>query len=150
MLNPNNTIHLYGRLTADAEKVMDGKMLRFSVAVDNAGYDPSNPDNKSGFFNCKIWLTDSPWSAPGYIKSVEQLFDAGRLVKGASVRLIGQLNHDRWTDKNDNKRSDVSVVVESIESYAKSTGTAGVTDTTSSDSAQVSGSTASYSSAEPF
>lgn len=148
MINPNNTVHVYGRLTADAEKVMDGKMLRFSVAVDNAGYDPSNPDNKAGFFNCKIWLTNNDWVAAGFVKSVEQLFDSGRLSKGAPVRIVGQLNHDRWTDKNDNKRSDVTVVVESIESYAKASGS--TTDSGSPESTQGSTATTSYSSAEPF
>ena len=151
MINPNNTVHLYGRLTADSEKIMDGKMLRFSVAVDRAGYDSSNKDNTAGFFNCKIWLTSNDWVAAGFIKSVEQLYEAGRLSKGAPVRIVGQLNHDRFKDKDGNSRSDVTVVVESIESYAK--GADSTSQASSNNNAVASGAesaSTSYSAAEPF
>lgn len=146
MINPNNTVQLYGRLTADSDTVMDGKMLRFSVAVDRAGYDPKNPDNNAGFFNCKIWLTENDWTAPGFVKSVRHLYETGRLVKGAPVRLVGQLNHDRWEDKDGNRRSDVSIVVESIESYQKASDSPSspTSDTNNTDTEQ------SYSSAAPF
>lgn len=147
MLTPNNTVLIYGRLTSDAELVMDGKMLRFSVAVDNAGYDKNNTDSKAGFFNCKIWLTENDWTSVGFVRSVRQLFEAGRLGKGAPVRLMGQLNHDRWDDKDGNKRSDVNIVVDSIESYAKAGGTENAATSSPSSDAPI---TAAYSSTDPF
>lgn len=118
MINGNNLIQISGRLTADAEYVMDGKMLRFSIAVDRAGYEKGS-DSNTGFFNCKIWMTENAWTASGVIEAIKSLVSDGRLAKGSPVRIVGSLNQDRYTDSNDNRRSEVNITVETIESYAR-------------------------------
>lgn len=130
-----------GRLVADPEEIMDGKMLKFSVAVDRAGYEKDS-DSDAGFFNCKMWLNDTPWNAPAAVDATRELVNNGRLGKGAPVRLIGQINQDRFIDKDGNKRSEVNLVVDHIDSFAKSNASSG--------SEPASQSTAVAGGAEPF
>lgn len=122
MINPDNLVRIQGRLVSDAEYVMDGKMLRMAVAIDRAGYEKGS-DSNAGFFNCKMWMTENDYTASGVVKSVRSLVENGRLSKGAPVSIVGSLNQDRFTDKDDNRRSEVNVVIEAIQSFAKSSET---------------------------
>lgn len=119
MIDASNVVQIQGRLTRDAEEVMDGKMLRFSIAVDRAGYEKGS-DNNAGFFNCKIWMTENDYTASGVIKNIRTVYDTGRLSKGAMVRVVGSLNQDRYVDSDGNKRESTGITVETIESYARS------------------------------
>ncbi len=116
MLNADNLINLSGRLTRDAEVVMDGKQLRFDVAVDNSGYEKGS-DSRAGFFTCKAWLTESDMTSVSTQKRLKELVDQKLLIKGAPVRIVGSISHERWTDDNDNRRSSVVVVVEDLTAY---------------------------------
>lgn len=121
MINPDNVITISGRLTADANVVMDGKMLQFSIAVDRAGYEKGS-DNNTGFFNCKIWMTENKWTSVGFLEMVSELHKSGRLSKGAPVRIVGELNQDRYEDNQGNRRTDVNILVSDIRSYARTSG----------------------------
>ena len=152
MLNTQNAVVISGRLTADSKLVADGKLLTFSIAVDNSGSDRDNSDQRTGFFDCKIWLTDSQWSAAGFVDSVRKLQESGRLNKGAPVGIVGSLTHDRWSDNEGNKRSSIAINVESITSFAKASGntSAPADNTSSAPAAAAATGEASYSGAEPF
>lgn len=127
MISASNVVNLQGRLTRDAEEIMDGDMIKFTLATDYAGYEKGT-DSNTGFFDCKVWLTDSDMNAASVVKGIRSMLESGRLCKGAMVRVIGGLQHERF-EHNGQKRSNVSIVVESLESYAR----ANDSDSSSSD-----------------
>lgn len=118
MINLDNNIQLQGRLVRDPELVLSDKALRFSVAIDGAGYERDS-DNKAGFFTCQVWLTESEWTAPGFVKSVREAFEQGRLAKGVAVRIFGQLSQNRWSDDDGNRREMIMITVEHMNVYAR-------------------------------
>ena len=116
MLNSDNLVQISGRLTRDAESIMDGRQVSFSVAVDRSGYEKDS-DSNAGFFDCKMWLTESDFSPAASQKDVKELFESDKLVKGIPVRVIGQLHHERWSDGEGNRRNKVVIMVENLTAY---------------------------------
>lgn len=119
MQNTDNIVTISGRLTRNAETIMDGKQLKFSIAVDNSGYERDNPDNRTGFFDCYVWMTESQFSPAAFTSDLQDLVKQGRLNQGAPVSIVGSLNHQRFVDKDGNKRSAVAIEVSALTSYAK-------------------------------
>lgn len=113
-IDPRNFGHLTGRFVADPE-ILQGKVVKFSMAADYAGVDADNKDNRSGFFDCVMFLRDDNPNT----KFVKGQIDAGNMKKGSSVEVLYSLSHNRWSDKDGNRRSKVELIVESI-AYAGS------------------------------
>lgn len=110
MLDPKNLVTLTGGLIEDPEFIAQGKLLKLRVAVDYAGSDKNNPDNKTGYFDCIHFVNENDPASKFITGQVSQ----NNLSKGSQVQLVGRLQHQRFTDKNDNKRSTVGLVVEAL------------------------------------
>lgn len=117
MLNTDNLVQLSGRLTRDAETVVNGRQVTFDIAIDNSGYE-SYGDNKAGFFTVKAWLDDSEYSTNASTKDMRALVDGDLLKKGVAVRVVGSLHHERWENKDSGaKQSKMVVMAERITAY---------------------------------
>ena len=114
MLDPKNNLNLTGGLTADPE-VVNGKIVKLRLAVDYAGNDRKNPDNKSGYFNVTYFLNEGDSNS----RFVKSQLDAGNLKKGSQLQLIGRLVHERWEGQDGKNASQVVVIAESL-TYAGS------------------------------
>lgn len=113
MIDPRNMGTITGRMVADPE-VLNGKVVKFSLAVDYAGMDSDNRDNRTGFFDCVMFLRDDNPNT----KFVKGQIDAGNLKKGSAVQVAFGLSHNRWSTDG-NRRSKVELIVESM-AYAGS------------------------------
>ena len=93
-----------GRLTGNAElKYTSGgtACTTFSIAV-NKSYKQNNEwVEKAHFFNCVIWGK--------YGESMHKY-----LIKGKQIAVEAELNHNPWTDKNENKHNDVVLNIQNI------------------------------------
>lgn len=143
MMNKKNLVVLEGGLTKDAKTAADGKIVELSIGVDMAGAEKGVP-NASGYFDIKIWLTDSKWSPIALAEQVKADLDNGNLVKGARVSVVGQLKHERW-ETNGQKSSRVVIMAESLDVFRKAGSSAGGSSHASSESttAQAASSSAS-------
>jgi len=72
----------------------------FSVAVRRKFHRDGDPD--SDFFNCKA-----------FGKTAE--FVEKHVAKGTKLEISGRLTQDRWTDKDGQNRTAVSVIADSLE-----------------------------------
>lgn len=116
MINSDNLVILSGRLTRDAETIMDGKQVKFDVAIDNSGYEKGS-DSRAGFFTCKAWLTASEFTPVVTQKRLNELVEQKLLLKGAPVRVVGAIHHERWSDDEGKRRSNVVVMIEDLTAY---------------------------------
>ena len=93
-----------GRVTVNAElKYTSGgtACTTFSIAV-NKSYKQNNEwVQKAHFFNCVIWGK--------YGESMHKY-----LIKGKQIAVEAELNHNPWTDKNENKHNDVVLNIQNI------------------------------------
>ena len=100
-----NSVILIGRLTKDVEtKNVNGTTCgRFSIAnndsyVSKAGEKKEN----ASFFDVIVWGKQAENCAK-YIK------------KGSMVAIEGRLNQNRWTDNNNQSRSKIEIIANSIQ-----------------------------------
>ena len=119
MMNKKNLVVLEGGLVRDAKTAIDGKIVEFSIGVDMAGSEKGGTSN-SGFFDVKVWVTDSKWSPAALGEQVKEYLANGTLTKGARVSVVGQLRHERW-EANGQKSSRVVIMAESLDVYNKNT-----------------------------
>lgn len=115
MLNKKNLVILEGGLTRDPEEFESAGVVHLSVAVDNAGTE-KGVQYASGYFDVKVWLNNSKYSAPALAEGVRAALKEGTLKKGTRVSVIGTLKQERW-EKEGQKSSKVVVVAESVEIY---------------------------------
>lgn len=113
-MNPSNVVILRGGIVRDPE-IVQGKVVKLSIALDFSGTDKKNPDNKSGYFDLTYFLTGGN---ERNAKFVQGQIENGNMKKGSQVEIVGSLRHERWEDENGNTRSRVSVVVDQLD-YAK-------------------------------
>lgn len=110
-----NRVILMGRLTADPElkQTQSGvSVTGFTIAVDR-NYTPQGAERQADFINCVAWRNTAE-------------FICRFFTKGRMMAVEGTLQVRNYTDKNDNKRQAVEVVVD--QAYfadSKSTGTPG-------------------------
>ena len=108
MIDSRNLGVLSGNLVADPEKVTEN-VVKFRVAVDFAGNDRNDKDNRTGFFGFTYFLNDDNMNT----KFVKSQIEAGNLKKGSSVSVAYRLQHSRW-QKDDQKMSAIELIAESI------------------------------------
>ena len=96
-----NKVILMGRLTKDPEYKNEGTgIARFGIAVDRRFKKEGSPD--ADFFNCTAFGKTSEF--------VEKY-----LKKGIKILLSGRIQNDNYTNKDGQKVSAVSIIVEEIE-----------------------------------
>jgi len=112
MIDTRNHGYLCGGIVADPEKVADGKLIKIRLAVDYAGYDKDNVENKTGYFNLVGFLgSDDPAS-----KFLISQTEAGNLKKGSQIAVVYRLKDSRWS-QDDNRRSSTDLYIEAISYY---------------------------------
>lgn len=109
MLDPKNVVTASGGLTADPEIVGNGKVVKLRLAIDYAGNDRDNPDNKSGYFNVTYFTNDSPNG-----KFISSQLDSGSMKKGSQIMVVGRLVHERWKGQDGRNASQVVIIAEAI------------------------------------
>lgn len=114
MSRPSNFVSLTGRLVADPEIIKD-TIVSMRLAVDWAGSNQANPDNKTGFFPVKYFLSN-PTNNGKFVKS--QL-EQGNMKKGSAISIIGEMRQESWKTENDENRS-VNVIIADVIDYAMS------------------------------
>ena len=93
-----------GRVTANAElKYTSGgtACTSFSIAVNKSYKKVGAWEDKAHFFNCVIWGK--------YDEAMQK-----HLTKGKQIAIEAELNHNPWTDKNENRHNDVTLNVQNI------------------------------------
>lgn len=102
MQNINN-VTISGNLTADCERRMAGEtpLISFSVAVNDRRKEGDEWVDYPNYIDCTC-----------FGKFAQAIAD--QMVKGIKVCVSGKLRQDRW-EKDDQKRSKVSVIVDNIE-----------------------------------
>lgn len=122
MLDPKNTVQITGGVVADPEQQAkrDGTKLdiwKLRVAVDYAGRDQENPDNKSGYFDVTVYTGGDDRNT----KFVKDQLTSGKLKKGSQIQLVGRLEQDRFKTNDGKNASRVGIVAEAI-TYASGGG----------------------------
>lgn len=105
-----NSVSLSGNLSRDAElkQTKSGHLLSGTIVVNERF------KNAQGEWEDKPCFVDFTLFGPRAEKIV------GYLTKGTKVALTGALTYDQWTDKQNNKRSKLSVIVREIEFFRPS------------------------------
>lgn len=105
-----NSVSLSGNLSRDAElkQTKTGHLLSGTIVVNERF------KNAQGEWEEKPCFVDFTLFGPRSEKIV------GYLTKGTKVALTGSLTYDQWTDKQNNKRSKLSVIVREIEFFRPS------------------------------
>lgn len=142
MINKRNIVTLEGGLIRDAVVGLDGKILEFSIGVDNAGSE-KGVDKPSGFFDCKAWMTPSDYAPAAFAQQVKSLLDDGILVKGARVGVVGRLQHERWKNQEGKTSSRVVILVESLDCWRRTDAAGGASRQGSTPTAATAGVTSS-------
>lgn len=114
MMDPRNVVVLSGGLVADPEKPTE-KIVKLRLAVDYAGRDKDNPDDRSGYFDVTYYLNDDNPNT----KFVRGQLDQGNLKKGSSISVVGRLEHDRFKTKEGQKASRVQIVADAISYFGR-------------------------------
>lgn len=94
-----NKITIMGRLTKDPElrRTNSGTAVAsFTIAVDR-----DFGEKKADFINCVAWKGTGE-------------FVSKHFTKGRPILISGRIETRQWTDKNDNKRTEVEVVAENV------------------------------------
>lgn len=92
----------------------DNNVLPLRIAVDYAGRDQDNPDNKTGYFRAVYFMNDDSPNA----RFIKDQVVKGNLKKGSQVQVLYRLQHERRTYEGQ-RREEVQLVVESM-TYAAS------------------------------
>lgn len=97
-----NKIILMGRLTAEPEMHVGNDMtyVRFTIAVER-NYKNKSGDKVTDFINCTAWNSKAEF--------ISQYFG-----KGNMIAVIGELNIDKYDDKDGNARTAVNVRVTDV------------------------------------
>ncbi len=112
MTKPSNVTMLTGRLVADPE-VHNGTVASMRLAVDWSGSNQVNPDQKTGFFSVKYFLTNE--SNPN-VKFVKSQIEAGNFKKGTPVSIVGELRQETYqSEKMEKPASNIVVIADSID-----------------------------------
>jgi len=111
MIDPKNVITLTGGVVSDPELVAD-KIAKFRVAVDYAGSEKGSQNN-SGYFDVTYYLKDGSDFASKNASFIHNQITNKNLKKGSPIQIVGRLVQERWK-QDDQNRSKVVVVAESI------------------------------------
>ena len=103
-----NTVTLVGGIVDDPETIA-GKVVKMRLAVDYAGQDADNKENRSGYFTIKHFLGQT---SPN-LKFVDDQVTTGKIKKGSQVVISGRLIHNRFSVEG-NRRAEVEVHLESL------------------------------------
>ena len=101
-----------GRLTSDVGEKDFGYIttgsakLTIHIACNKSIKKGEEWVDETSFFDVTVWG-----------KTAENL--KSKIVKGASVRVAGRLQQDRWKDQNGNSKSKVYIVADSVKVYPK-------------------------------
>ncbi len=122
---------LDGGLTRDPEIFEDRGVVHFSIGVDNAGYEKGK-DNPSGYFDCKVWLKESKYSAAYTGEAVKAALDDKSFAKGTKVSIVGRLMQERWKNNEGKMSSKPVIVVETIDIFRPRGATSGAASSSAS------------------
>ena len=105
-----NSVSLSGNLSHDCElkQTKSGHLLSGTVVVNER------------FKNAQGEWEDKPCFVDFTLFGARAEKIVGYLTKGTKVAITGSLTYDRWTDKQNNKRSKLSVIVREIEFFRPS------------------------------
>lgn len=131
MIDPKNVISITGGVVSDPELIND-KIAKFRLAVDYAGSEKGSQNN-SGYFDVVYYLKDGNDFATKNASFLHSQITSGKLKKGSPIQLVGRLVQERWQQDNQN-RSKVVIVAESVSYVASSSAPKSATATTSSSS----------------
>lgn len=96
-MQAHNAVNLIGRLTRDPEQKFTAQELciaQFTLAIDGR-----KKDDPASFIDCTA-----------FGKTAEII--AQHFAKGKPIAIVGSLRQEKWEDKDGNKRSKITVVVE--------------------------------------
>lgn len=141
MVNPKNTVVLICGLTADPELVNDGKIANLRVALDWAGRDSENSDDRRGFFDVTSFYDANDHNSTFLFKQISE----GKMKKGSQVVVTGSLSNDRFLDKDGNKRQRVVIHANAVTYVGSANRTEGTDSTTDAPSTSSASSTSSES-----
>ncbi len=112
MANWQNFASIKGRLTRDPEFIEQHGLLKFSVAVDNAGRE----DNAvaSGFYDITAWTKPNDFTPKVFGERLLTSLKDGSLAKGVLVEVQGRLSHERFQTKDGQKASRVVIVADQV------------------------------------
>lgn len=134
MIDPKNVISITGGVVSDPELIND-KIAKFRLAVDYAGSEKGSQNN-SGYFDVVYYLKDGNDFATKNASFLHSQITSGKLKKGSPIQLVGRLVQERWQQDNQN-RSKVVIVAESVSYVASSSAPKSATATTSNSSGAV-------------
>lgn len=110
MIDPKNVVVLSGGLI-EAPEVNNG-VARLRLACDYSGTDQANPDNRSGYFNVKYFLNNAQNKSNA--EFVTKQIENENFKKGSGLSVQGRIVHERWEDKDGDKRSTYVIYAEAI------------------------------------
>lgn len=109
MSNPHNFGTLTGRLTADP-KVFKDTVANFTLAVDYAGNNRDNKDDRTGFFDCVYFFGDATPDE----RFIKRQITEGKLKKGSAISVSYSLSQDKWSTDDGAKRSAIRLRVDGM------------------------------------
>jgi len=111
MIDPKNVTTLTGGVVSDPELIND-KIAKFRIAVDYAGSEKGSQNN-SGYFDVTYYLKDGSDFASKNASFIHSQITGKNLKKGSAIQIVGRLVQERWK-QDDQNRSKVVIVAESI------------------------------------
>lgn len=136
MIDPKNVISLTGGVVSDPELIND-KIAKFRMAVDYAGSEKGSQNN-SGYFDIVYYLKSGNDFSSKNASFLHTQITSGKMKKGSSIQLVGRLVQERWQQDNNN-RSRVVVVAESVSYISSGTPKAAAGTATSETDASATG-----------
>ena len=98
-----------GRITKNAElKYTQSGTAKtvFSICINKSFMRGGAWENKPNFFNCIVWGK--------YGEAMQK-----HLTKGRQIGVVGELDHNPWTDNSGVKHNDINIVIHSISLMAQ-------------------------------
>lgn len=109
MTSPHNNGCLTGGIVADPEIFKD-KVAKLRIAVDFAGTDAKNKDDRTGYFDAVFFLNDDNPNS----KFASRMIREGKVKKGSQISVVYSLRQERFEDKDGNRRNSITLVVDSL------------------------------------
>lgn len=131
MIQAHNSGTVIGGLTADPEFAGNDKILKLRLAVDYAGNDATDKENRTGYFNVVMYERDEQ-----HVQFVFNQVREGKMKKGSQIVVNYSLSQGRWKSNEGENRQSVDLIANAI-TYAgrgNSTKSEGEGEATSSDS----------------
>lgn len=160
MIDTNNLWTGTGGLTSDPEYNEGLGLVKFSIAIDGAGYE--DKQRTTGYFDVEAWVKPNKFSPVAFGEYVLSCLNDKTLAKGSKVTVTGSLRHSRFMTKDGAKASKVTITAENVRvlfskeganrrqaDSASSGGTATATTASSAPEANTSDSEGQYN-PEPF